>query len=139
MARLIAVGLDGSESSWRALAEAIHQAKSDQTVLHAITVQEDLPVSHSAVEILSADEASNEHITQIRLLAEQQSAGTGVKLEFHVCTGDGPKALLECAKSIEVDLLIIGKKGRSSLWSALVGTSVDKIVRDSHCSVLVVK
>ena len=139
MPRIILVGLDGSESSWRAFDEALTQAKATSSEVRALSVHEELPVSPNALEIINADEAANEATAKIIDHAEGVMKGSGVEVKFLTRYGDSARTLLETAKEIQAELIVIGKKGRSSVWSALVGTSVDKIVRDAHCSVLVVK
>src|SRR5688572_7429756 len=114
MARTILVGLDGSESSWKAFSEALAQAKSEGTTLHVITVQEDLPISPSAAEIISADQNATDETSKIQAKAEKERAALGVQVNYLTRHGDSAKALLDCAQELKADLSVIGKKGRSS-------------------------
>jgi nucleotide-binding universal stress UspA family protein len=63
-------------------------------------------------------------------------AGLDVRLAFRV--GPDAAAILEFAKAARIDMIILGRHGRSGVGNALFGSVAEKIVRKAECAVLVV-
>jgi len=59
-----------------------------------------------------------------------------VKVEFRI--GPDAATILEFAKATQVDVIILGRHGHSSMGKALFGSVAEKIVRKAECAVLVV-
>jgi nucleotide-binding universal stress UspA family protein len=62
--------------------------------------------------------------------------GVEVKVEFRI--GPDAATILEFAKTAQVDVIILGRHGHSSVGKALFGSVAEKIVRKAECAVLVV-
>ena len=62
--------------------------------------------------------------------------GLDVKVEFRI--GPDAATILEFAKATQIDLIILGRHGHSSVGKALFGSVAEKIVRKAECAVLVV-
>jgi nucleotide-binding universal stress UspA family protein len=62
--------------------------------------------------------------------------GQEVKLEFRI--GPDAATILEFAKATQIDVIILGRHGHSSMGKALFGSVAEKIVRKAECAVLVV-
>lgn len=62
------------------------------------------------------------------------------ELDFRVEIRIGPDAatILDFAKSMEIDLILLGREGHSGVGKALFGSVAEKVVRKSLCPVLVV-
>jgi nucleotide-binding universal stress UspA family protein len=71
--------------------------------------------------------------------AREMAAESGVKLSTHVVAGHPVRDIVELAKELKVDLLIIGATGHSMLYERLIGSRADRLVQLAHCPVLVVK
>lgn len=136
---LIAVGLDGSEASWKALNEALQQAQLKHATLHVVSIQETAEASYSATEVLAADKTSHEKLERVQIKARMMAEGQGVKVDTAIVTGSSADALVAYVKKFKVDLLVVGDTGHSSIWGALLGTTAEKIVRNARCSVLIVR
>jgi len=55
-------------------------------------------------------------------------------------TSDNPAdAIIEYAKSANVDLIVIGTHGRGTMAQLLVGSVAERVVRTAGCPVLTVK
>jgi nucleotide-binding universal stress UspA family protein len=63
-------------------------------------------------------------------------AGVEIKVEFRI--GPDAATILEFAKANQIDLIILGRHGHSSVGKALFGSVAEKIVRKADCAVLVV-
>jgi nucleotide-binding universal stress UspA family protein len=62
--------------------------------------------------------------------------GMDVKVEFRI--GPDAATILEFAKAEQIDVIILGRHGHSSMGKALFGSVTEKIVRKAECAVLVV-
>ncbi len=62
--------------------------------------------------------------------------GQEVKVEFRI--GSDAATILEFAKAEQVDVIILGRHGHSSVGKTLFGSVAEKIVRKAECAVLVV-
>ncbi len=139
MTKVVAVGLDGSESSWKALKEASWLAKHYVAELLVISIQEPVEASYSASEVLAAEKTARNTLEAVQAEAQFLAENEDVQVATCILTGSPTKLLAECIKQNNVDLLVIGDTGHSSIWGALLGTTAEKIVRVAPCSVLVVR
>jgi len=139
MSRVIAVGLDGSEPSWKALKEASWLAEQHGAELLVISIQESIEPSYSASEMLAAEKTARNALESVQAEAQFLAETQGVQVATCILTGNPTTGLAECVKKNSVDLLVIGDKGHSSIWGALLGTTAEKVVRVAPCSVLVVR
>jgi nucleotide-binding universal stress UspA family protein len=135
----IAVGLDGSDSSWKALEEAVKQAAAKEAELHIVSIQESVDASYSASEVLAADKTSRERLERAQIKARTLAEKAGVKTFTEITPGSSTAAMTDFVKKNSMDMLVIGDTGHSSIWGALLGTSAEKIVRNARCSVLIVR
>jgi nucleotide-binding universal stress UspA family protein len=62
--------------------------------------------------------------------------GLDVKVEFRI--GPDAATILDFAQATQIDLIILGRHGHSSVGKALFGSVAEKIVRKAECAVLVV-
>ncbi|HEY9871562.1 MAG TPA: universal stress protein [Candidatus Obscuribacterales bacterium] len=139
MAKRIAVGLDGSEPSWKALREAAWLARHYGAELVVVSIQESIEAAYSASEVLAAEKTARDTLERIQAEAELVAEKEGVQVSTTILTGNPTTSLKEYVAKSGVDLLVIGDKGHSSIWGALLGTTAEKIVRVAPCSVLVVR
>lgn len=62
----------------------------------------------------------------------------GIQLEIAIRGGMDHAGILECAREINADLIIIGRQGNSSISKVFFGNVTEKVVRKASCPVLVV-
>ncbi len=135
----IAVGLDGSDSSWKALEEAVNIARHKKCALHIVSIQELADASYSASEVLETEKTSRENLERIQIKARLLAENADLEVETAIVSGTSSIALVDYVKKNKTDLLIVGDVGHSSIWGALLGTNAEKIVRYAPCSVLIVR
>jgi nucleotide-binding universal stress UspA family protein len=136
----IVVGFDGSDSSRRALFEALRLAQLGGSEVLVTLVEEHLPKYPSAMsETTEEREAIDTYFLQLRQEAEGLGQKQGVTLAVKIVAGSAPKLLCDVAKEARADLLVIGASGRSGLWAGVLGTTADKVTDHAPCSVLVVR
>ena len=65
---------------------------------------------------------------------------SGVDPHFAVFdAGSHRCGIAEYARQVEADLVVLGTKGRTNLRYVLLGSTVERLLRDVPCSVLTVK
>src|SRR5581483_2250019 len=130
---------DGSEHAFHALTMALAIAKQNNSELHMISVQEIdyIPeyIEEIREEIGMAARRYHTVLQQSRELAEQSH----IKLHTHVEAGHPVRKIVELAKELHVNLLVIGATGHSALYERMIGSRADRIVQLAQCPVLVVK
>lgn len=62
----------------------------------------------------------------------------GVAFEIAMRIGDAPEEILHHAKSVNADLIVLGRQGKGMISQWLTGNVTARVVRKSACPVLVV-
>jgi nucleotide-binding universal stress UspA family protein len=62
-----------------------------------------------------------------------------VKLKTHVVAGHPVRDIIDIARDLKADLLVIGASRHSALYDRMMGSCVDRIVHLAPCPVLIVK
>lgn len=138
MYRTILVGLDGSPGSWSAFRKALVLGREADGRLHALAIEEHLP--RFAATVGEMQEALAEKETSFTRLMEEarRLAGTdGVRLETDILPGHAARVLVERAKQLGADLIVLGHT--RSVWGNLLGSTADKVVDHARCDVLIVR
>jgi nucleotide-binding universal stress UspA family protein len=130
---------DGSEHAFSALALALKIAKHSQAEIHMISVEEIdyLPETMEDVREETGTAARRFHsvINKSRAMAEASQ----VKLKTHVVAGHPVRDIVDLARDLKADLLVVGASGHSALYDRMIGSRADRIVHLAPCPVLVVK
>ena len=71
-------------------------------------------------------------------MADSRKKG-GVPIETHLLIGDPTTDIVEMAKSLECDLIIMGTHGRRGIAHVLMGSVAECVIRTSSIPVLTVK
>lgn len=132
------------ESSPRVLAHARHFARfGDGTVhlLHVVPTDE----LHLLSKIYRPDESGGANISNAAEIARQELSAAAEHLaetRFEVMTAfdSNPAAgILEAAKEMHADLVVMASHGRTGLAHLIVGSVAEKVVRESACPVLTIR
>ncbi|MBM3333960.1 universal stress protein [Candidatus Sumerlaeota bacterium] len=132
-------GLDGSEGSLKALAEAIDLARICGAQLHTISVEEIPRLAETVGEVIEEKEVSNHRFRAAVHQARKMAAEAGVELHSHIVVGHEVKTIAEFVSANGFDLLVLGFMGHSALYDRIMGSTCQSLVRLAPCSVLVVK
>lgn len=62
----------------------------------------------------------------------------GVDFQVEIRIGKDAATILEFAKEKDIDLIVIGRQGRSSIETVLFGNVTEKVVRKANCAVVVI-
>ena len=138
------VGIDFSDHSLRAFDEALRVARLENCPLHAVHVFAPPPLHYRA----PTPQASPDYQRQFRaalerrldaIVAERGKAGGKIEITAalveHTSYAQG---LLDYARQKGIDLVVLGTLGKTNLRYALLGSTAERVVRDSPCSVLAI-
>ncbi len=139
MHRKILHGLDGSEGSFVALAEALDVAKHYDAELHTISVAEVPHYGGTVGEVIEEKEVWNGYFRTAIERAEEMAREAGVALTCHALVGHEVKTIVDYVKNHGFDLLVLGFMGHSAVYDRVMGSTCQSLVRLAPCSVLVVK
>ncbi len=139
MHRKILHGLDGSEGSLKALAEAVELARRFGAELHTISVEEVPRYPGTIGEVIEEKEAANGVFAAAIAKGRDLAAPSGVELRHHVIVGHEVKTIVEFIRAHGFDLLVIGFMGHSALYERVMGGTCQNLVRLAPCTVVVVK
>ena len=132
----ILVGYDGSDGARRALELAATLARHDDQV-SVVAVAEGIPLLGHASTLPSPEQ---EDARQGQLLEAERVLGAhGVASSLVRRSGDPATAILELADEQDVDLVVLGTRGVSTVERWLIGSVSSKVLQHAACSVLVAR
>lgn len=139
------VAIDGSEHSIKAAEYALNVAKTYGATLHAVTITY-IPESYHVKqeEVLDQPRQISENMDDAKKWFErfnQNAKENNVQLRTELINSHRPVdyVLLEYAEKENIDLIVVGTRGRSGFKKLLLGSIASGVVTYAHCPVLVVK
>jgi nucleotide-binding universal stress UspA family protein len=140
MSEKIIVGSDGSDTAKLAVKEAVRIALALGAELHVVIASKGLrgadvsapegaKVVYGSMHSGIANAVVDEAVSQARI--------AGVTAESHVIDRDPADALLDVAKDIDANMIVVGSKGMSG-GRRLLGSVPNKVSHEAHCNVLIV-
>jgi nucleotide-binding universal stress UspA family protein len=142
----IVVGTDGSETAAAAVRHAAKLAGLSSGALHIVGVCKVPAQTFAGGEsgVLMGSIVGPEFEAEARAEVEgflhasqQDAADEGVNAEIHFVLGDPAEALMETAKTLGADLLVVGNRGMKGVGRVL-GSVPNKISHQSPCHLLIV-
>jgi len=125
----ILIGVDGSEHSKKALAEAIKIAEKFGAEITVVSVFYPAPTP-------SAHEFSHKILEDAKVVLEYEK----VKYKLASVTDTNPsKVIIDMARDRKFDLIVVGSKGTGAAHSLLLGSHCNRIACESPVNVLIVK
>jgi nucleotide-binding universal stress UspA family protein len=137
----VLVGVDGSPQSGAALKYAVAEANRRGARLRVVSTYFPEYAVHGRTEPLSAGEPAIESDVeaQTRRMVEEAVAGDAVVPPVDIVVAAGPAAGVLIDMSGEVDVLVVGHRGRGGFASMLLGSVGLQSVLHAHCPVIVVR
>jgi nucleotide-binding universal stress UspA family protein len=130
---------DGSEGAFRALSVALDLAHQSRAELHSVSVEEISQFPETIEEVRVEKGAADRRFRNVMKRAYKLAAARKVELKTHVLTGSPVVSILDVAKELGADLLVIGATGHYALHERMIGSRADRLVHLAPCPVLVVK
>ena len=138
--------MDGSESSFKAADNAISLAKhygSELIAIHVIPSRSVMGHSSGIFGVVTPaflKKVTEEAETWFAVIKENtEQLGISLKTQI-ISTDESPiKEIVEFAHHEEVDLIVVGTRGRSGIKRMLLGSTASGVVTYAHCPVFIVK
>ncbi|MEV5356365.1 universal stress protein [Streptomyces sp. NPDC052693] len=136
--KVIVVGVDGSDSSWRAAAYAAGLARRQHALLAVVYVQPVLAAGAAlGVPVAgTTDEIAEDLVAQIRDAARQLKGIFEVRWEFHTFHGDPYSGLVKAADELKADAVVVGASEQAG--HRIVGSVAVRLVKAGRWPVTVV-
>lgn len=139
MFRTIIHANDGSEGAFKALVMALDIAGASRAALHVVCVEEISQFPEMIGDVKAETGAADRRFRHVLKRARTMAAEKHVNIRTHVLTGHPVVSILDVAKELGADLLVIGATGHYALHERMVGSRADRLVHLAPCPVLVVK
>ena len=136
----ILVGVDGSLESRAAAdfaADLARQTKAQITLAYVLPVPVPLAPDGYLESIAAWEMAEREYGSS--LLRELAARLNGIGVETIAPSGQPAETLADLAKTGDVDLVVVGHRGRGSVTRLLLGSVADRLVQICPKPVLVVR
>jgi len=134
----ILVGFDGSPFAEHAFDMALNLAALAGARLAVVSVAT-LPEPPGEVETKAALESATEHYEAAYENLRRRAEGRGLTLETRILVGHPAEQIIRLAASTQVDLIVVGHRGRSRISEWVSGSVSKRVVNHAPCSVLVVR
>ena len=136
----ILVAIDGSDASMDAVDYAISISKeynAELYALHVIRADVDLFGPHETSEFMTRMRDEGEkYLNKVKLKANEKNIQIKTEIISSINISGG---ILNYAEENNIDLIVIGTRGRSGFKRLLLGSVASHAVTYAHCPVLVVK
>jgi nucleotide-binding universal stress UspA family protein len=136
----ILVAIDGSDASMDAADHATSISKEYNAELYALYViraDVDLFGPHETSEFMTKMRDEGEkYLNKVKLKANEKNIEIKAEIISSINIAGG---ILDYAEENNIDLIVIGTRGRSGFKRLLLGSVASHVITYAHCPVLVVK
>lgn len=134
----ILIGYDGSAQGEKATETALELARSlDAKVLLFAVARPPEPATMVEVDAMLDD--AREHFEEQFKKIVERAKGLDVELQTDIAVGHPVEQIVHRAETDHVDLIVLGRRGKSRWEKMLVGSTAEKVLRYAHCPVMVVR
>jgi nucleotide-binding universal stress UspA family protein len=130
---------DGSDHAFNALSLALKIAKQSNAELHMISVEEIDYLPETMEDVRQETGVAGRRFHSVVNRARSMAEVSQVKLKTHVVAGHPVRDIVDLARDLKADLLVVGASGHSALYDRMIGSRADRIVHLAPCPVLVVR
>lgn len=130
----IGVGYDGGAEAGLALSRAVQWAERSGATLNLIAIAPMIaPIPNELTDPRVYEDAVRRGLEEAARNAA--AAITSVEVGVEVVEGDPSQVL--CARSEELDLLVLGSRGYGPLLRTFLGGTASRVIRESRCPIVV--
>ncbi len=135
----IIVAWDGSDHARRAFSYGAEIAKRFGARLQLISVARHAEHAETQDERHSSRRDARQFYEAAARDLLESAAQNGIQSELVVVEGGHPaEAVVDTARKVGADLIIVGRRGLSGMTRFLIGSVSDRIARYAHCPVLLI-
>jgi nucleotide-binding universal stress UspA family protein len=141
LSNIVLVGVDGSPGSGAALKYAVAEASRRGARLRVVSTYFPEYSVHGRTQPVTASETAIEVDIEkeTRRMVEEALAGDALPPPVEIVVAAGPAAGVLIDRSGEVDVLVVGHRGRGGFASMLLGSVGLQCVLHARCPVIVVR
>ena len=136
----ILVGVDGSRESRAALKTALELAAARKSLVRVVCVVP--PFEVFAADFVTIPQQRDAWAKGAKALVDgfaAEASGAGVPVETEVAHGLIAETLARLAEAPEVEMIVVGHRGRGAIARLMVGSVADRLVQIAPKPVLVVR
>lgn len=133
----VLVPIDFSEESFAALTPA-REFVQDASQIYVLHVLSQLHPAEPGMMWNTLGERDRKHHIEEALQQRFQDSEYD-KLHIGVTLGDPSSEIIDYAKAIDADLIVIPSHGRTGLSRFFLGSVAERVIRYAHCPVVVLK
>jgi nucleotide-binding universal stress UspA family protein len=139
--KYILIPFDGSPSSSKAIDVGLAMAKAFGSRVALLTVEEYIPRFAGDIgEVKEEKERQNQFFAGIQRETRESAKLQGLDFErADILAGHVAQNIITHAQAIQCDLIVMGHSGRSGVWASFLGSTVEKVSRYAHCTVVIVR
>jgi nucleotide-binding universal stress UspA family protein len=138
MFKNILIAVDGSDYSNKALTYAADMARTYRATLWMVHVFSH-PLDMLGYEDFEKIYAKRKCAAQTVLDAAMERLGeSDLEIRQELCEGPEAESILNVAKTVRVDLIVMGTRGMGTLKGLLIGSVSRKVIHHADCPVMVV-
>ena len=131
------VPIDFSDEAHKALVDTL-EFVGDPQKIHVINVIAPLEATEPGVVWQTIDNQTR--IDKVKEAFYQKFPGEEYKqIKFTVAVGNPSSEIIDYAKHHAIDLIVIPSSGRTGISRFFLGSVAERVVRHSHCPVLVMR
>ena len=131
----VVIGYDGSDAAQRGLARA-RQLTVGRLAVVVVAVAPEVRTPSLGTEL------AGRAVETERLLEEARQILGGdayVAIETRAAVGDPAAVLVDAAREVGAELLIVGRRGGDFVTRTLLGSVAERVVQNAPCDVLVIR
>lgn len=135
--RAIVVGFDGSPAAERAI-DRVAELAGDHARVVLVTATAQIE-STGVVDEPILDSPSSEDRDALLGRGAAALRERGIEPELVAADGEPAEALVQAARDIDAQMIVVGGTGSGYVTRALLGSTAESLVRRAPCDVLVVR
>ncbi|MBI3725542.1 universal stress protein [bacterium] len=138
MFRRVLVAYDVSSQAESAFAHGLEIAERFRAALLVVSVVR-LPEPATRVELDAVIDDGKEHYEVAFARLRTAAAAKSVALRTEIQVGHPAEQIVLAAEREHADLIVMGRRGKSTIERWMLGSISERVLRYAHCPVLVVR
>lgn len=137
----ILIATDGSENARNATSYALGLAKTSGAELYTVYVISNVDL-YAGIRDVAWAESMNEHFLKEGEEANkevfEEGKAAGIEVKPFILEGNPGEEIVDFAEANDIDMIVMGTRGKTGVNRFLLGSVADKVVRHSKKPVLVI-
>jgi nucleotide-binding universal stress UspA family protein len=109
---------------------------STQAYFHAVGMAESWKAALDIVTVVGPDDQPDDARARLESI---RPSNAKIAVKHVLLEGDPASEIVDYAREARADVIVMGTHGRGGVERLMLGSVAERVLRDSHCSVMVVK